>query len=278
MRRPLEGIRILECGIFHAGPGGSAILGDLGAEVIKVEQPGEGDPIRTLMRIGSIPFEIPGKRSLFCEGANRNKKSVTIDLKSVKGQELLYRLVKRSDVFLTNMRQPAVEKMNIGYPVLREIKPDLVYASVSAFGSRGPDRDRGGFDYQGQARSGMMYAMGDEGSPPTASQFGLADQVTAIMASHQILTALLMRERTGVGQEVHVSILGSSMFLNLINNPFLKTLVFLQVIHPCQKYEVEVRPLRIKMRCMGHADGTWPAFDICSYAPVQMVKIIPCHG
>ena len=88
MRRPLEGVRVLDCGIYHAGPGGPAILGDLGAEVIKVEQPGVGDPIREQKTVGSIFFEIPGNRNIYCEGANRNKKSVTIDLKARKGQEI----------------------------------------------------------------------------------------------------------------------------------------------------------------------------------------------
>jgi crotonobetainyl-CoA:carnitine CoA-transferase CaiB-like acyl-CoA transferase len=84
IRRPLEGVRVLDCGIYHAGPGGPAILGDLGAEVIKIEQPGVGDPIREQKTVGSIFFEIPGNRNLYCEGANRNKKSVTIDLKTRK--------------------------------------------------------------------------------------------------------------------------------------------------------------------------------------------------
>jgi len=217
MNRPLEGIRVVECGIYHAGPGACAILGDLGAEVIKIEQPGTGDPIRKEKKIGRIPFEIPGGRSLFCEGANRNKKSVTVDLKTEKGQEIIYRLVSRSDVFLTNIRPKSVERRNITYPILQKINPKLIYAVVSAFGPKGPDKDRGGFDYQGQARSGFMYSMGEHDMPPIVSQFGIVDQATAIMASHQIITALYVRERTGKGQEVHVSILSSAMFLLYFN-------------------------------------------------------------
>jgi len=217
MKQPLEGIRALDCGIYHAGPGGLAILGELGAEVIKIEQPGSGDPIRAVTRIGSISFEIPGERSIFCEGANRNKKSVTIDLRTEKGQEILYRLVKKSDVFLTNMRPQATDSLNITYPTLRQINPGLIYAVVSAFGPKGPDMDRGGFDYEGQARSGFMYSMGDEDMPPLVCQFGIVDQATAIMASHQIITALFMRERCGVGQEVHVSMLGTAIYLLYFN-------------------------------------------------------------
>jgi crotonobetainyl-CoA:carnitine CoA-transferase CaiB-like acyl-CoA transferase len=217
MKRPLEGIRVLDCGIYHAGPGGLAILGDLGAEVIKIEQPGIGDPIRTVKRIGSIPLEIPGGRTLFCEGANRNKKSVTVDLGTEKGQEIVRRLVAHSDVFMTNMRRKAVESMNITYPILHRINPRLIYATVSAFGPNGPDRDRGGFDYQGQAKSGLMYSMGEMDTPPVVCQFGIIDQATAIMTSHEIITALYMRERTGAGQEVHVSILGTTTFLLYFN-------------------------------------------------------------
>lgn len=250
LRQPLEGIRVLECGIFHAGPGGTAILGDLGAEVIKVEQPGDGDPIRSLMRVGRIPFEISGRRSLFCEGANRNKKSVTVNLKSDQGRDIFYCLAQQSDVFLTNMRPKAQERLRIRYADIRKIHPKIIYASVSAFGAEGPDRDRGGFDYQGQARSGMMYSMGEEGTPPVVSQFGLSDQVTAIMASHQILTALLMRERFGVAQEVHISILGSSMFLNYFNI-LITQLAGFEV--PRHKRSTE-HPMRNYYPC---GDGRW---------------------
>jgi len=217
MKQPLEGIRAIDCGIYHAGPGGLAILGDLGAEVIKIERPGEGDPIRMAKQVGSVPLELPGGRSIFFEGANRNKKSVTIDLSTSKGKEIIHRLVSKSDVFMTNMRRQAVKNLNITYPNFNKINPRLVYASVSAFGPKGPDRDRGGFDYQGQARSGFMYSMGEEGMPPLVCQFGIIDQITAIMTSHQIITALYMRERTGTGQEVHVSILSSSIFLLYFN-------------------------------------------------------------
>lgn len=217
LTRPLEGIRVVDCGIYHAGPGGPAILGDLGAEVIKIERPEVGDPIRKQKQIGRIVFEIAGGRSIFCEGANRNKKSITVDLTTREGQEIVHRLVARSDVFLTNMRRPAREKMRMTYPDLRGINDRLVYAVVSAFGPKGPDKDLGGFDYQGQARSGFMYSMGEAGMPPLVCQFAIIDQATAIMASHQIITALFMRERTGKGQEVHVSILGTAVSLLYFN-------------------------------------------------------------
>ncbi len=250
MEQPLEGVRIIDCGIYHAGPGGPAILGDLGAEVIKIERPKTGDPIRTIKRIGTVPLELPGGRSIFFEGANRNKKSITLDLSTSEGQAIIHRLTSRSDVFMTNMRRPAVESLNITYPVLKEVNPNLSYASVSAFGPKGPDRDQGGFDYQGQARSGFMYSLGEEGMPPLVSQFGIIDQATAIMTSHQILTALYMRERTGAGQEVHVSILGSATFL-LYFNILISQMGGFEV--PRHNHAI-AHPMRNHYRC---ADGRW---------------------
>jgi len=174
MLQPLQGIRILEWAIYHAGPGGPAILGDLGAEVIKIEQPKAGDPLRPRIQFGKAYFEFKG-RNLFFEGANRNKKSITLDLSKEEGREVAYRLAAKSDVFLTNIRSTTVEKMKMSYPILHEINPRLIYASVSAYGSSGPDSWRGGFDYQGQARSGMMFSMGEPDMPPLLIHFGVVD-------------------------------------------------------------------------------------------------------
>ena len=217
MRQPLEGIRVLELGMFHAGPGGSAILGDLGAEVIKMEQPVVGDPVRGLRMVGHVNLELQGGSSIWHEAANRNKKSVTIDLKKERGREVAYRLASKSDVFLTSFRRPGVERLKMDYSVLSKVNPRLIYAWVSGFGPNGPDRDAAAFDYQGQGRSGMMFSMGEPQMPPLVSQFGIVDQATSIMASHEIITALLMRERFGVGQEVHVSILSTALYLLYAN-------------------------------------------------------------
>lgn len=217
MRQPLEGIRIMELGMFHAGPGGSAILGDLGAEVIKIEQPGVGDPMRHMKVVGDVRLELQGGGSIWHEAANRNKKSITIDLNRQKGKEVAHRLVSKSDVFVTSLRRPAVEKLNMDYATLSKINPKLIYAWVSGYGPGGPDRDIGAFDYQGQGRSGMMFCVGEPDMPPLLSQFGIVDQATSIMASHEIITALLMRERFGIGQEVHVSILSTALYMLYCN-------------------------------------------------------------
>jgi crotonobetainyl-CoA:carnitine CoA-transferase CaiB-like acyl-CoA transferase len=217
MRRPFEGIRVLEWGIFHAGPGGTAILCDMGAEVIKIEQPGIGDPVRLAAQYKGIGFRLPDTSSLFYAGSNRGKKSITLNLEHPQGKQIAYNLVRKSDIFFTNLRRSTVKKMQMDYPTLSQINPRLIYASVTGFGSRGPDADKGGFDYQGQGRSGMMYSFGGPGMPPLIGQFGIVDQATAIMASYQMVIALFMRERFGMGQEVDVSLLSTASYLLYFN-------------------------------------------------------------
>lgn len=216
MPKPFEGIRILEWGIFHAGPGGTAILAEMGAEVIKIEQPGSGDPAR-LAEYKDITLRLPDGNSLFYAGSNRGKKSITLNLAHPRGREIAYGLVRKSDVFFTNLRPSTVKKMGMDYETLSQINPRLIYASVTGFGERGPDADRGAFDYQGQGRSGLMYCFGEPNMPPLLGQFGIVDQATAVMASYEIALALLMRERFGIGQQVSVSLLGTASYLLYFN-------------------------------------------------------------
>ena len=256
--KALEGIRILEWGIFHAGPGATAILADLGAEVVKIEQPGVGDPIRLLSHFGKANVSLNG-RSLFYEGANRHKKNITVDLKTEKGREIAYRLVAKSDIFMTNIRQKAVEKLGMTYPILKEINPKIIYATVSGYGPRGPESQQGAFDFHGQARSGMMYCMGEPNMPPLLIHFGVIDQATAIMASHAILTALFARERTGKGQEIHVSILGSALFLQYFN--VMNAMIMGQPVPRHERCSTD--PLRNYYQCQ---DGKW----VCITVSYQM--------
>lgn len=269
MKQPLEGIRVLELAMYHAGPGGSAILGDLGAEVIKIEQPELGEPLRSLKRVGRVRMELKDGISLWNEAANRNKMSITIDLNKEKGKEIAYRLVSKSDVFLTSFRRKAIERLEMDYPVLSKINPKLIYAWVSGFGPNGPDRNVGAFDYQGQARSGMMFSVGEPQMPPLPSQFGIIDQTTSIMASHEVITALLMRERFGFGQEVHVSILSTALYMHYMN-------VFIALVGgfevPRHQRSTE-HPLRNYYKC---ADGLWLMLTV---VPVSEKKQWPllCH-
>lgn len=250
MHTPLEGIRVLEWGIFHAGPGGSAILADMGAEVIKIEQPVLGDPIRMLANYKDIDFNFGDSRNIFHEGANRGKKGITLDLAHEKGREIAYKILEKCDVFMTNLRPMTIEAMKMDYETLSGINPKLVYAMVSCYGSKGPDANLGGFDYQGQGRAGLMTCLGEPGEKPGVAQFGMADQSTAIMASYQIVTALLMRERFGIGQKVETSILGTVSYMMYFNN-----LVASITDHDVPLHEqAKADPQRNYYRC---GDGKW---------------------
>jgi crotonobetainyl-CoA:carnitine CoA-transferase CaiB-like acyl-CoA transferase len=211
---PLEGIRVLEVAVFHAGPGAGAILGDLGAEVIKIEAD-TGDPLRDWTKLGANRFALPNGSNLLFELSNRNKKAICLDVRSEKGREILFDLVKSADVFLTNLRKSTKEKLGIDYATLSKINPKIIHANVSGYGPEGPVSDLGAYDPMGQARSGMMFVTGNQ--EPVLIQIAVLDQATCISASHAIMTALFARERHGIGQEVHVSLYSTALWLLHVN-------------------------------------------------------------
>lgn len=211
---PLAGIRIVEYGVFHAGPGACAILGDLGADIIKIES-GEGDPERFWTKIGKLNLAKPDGQSFMFEISNRNKRGLHLDIKKEKGREILHRLVAGADVFLTNLRKTTKEKMGLDYPTLARINPRIIHASVSGYGPEGDLADLGAFDPLGLARSGMMFVTGS--AQPRLLHLGVLDQATAIAASHAMITALLTRERYGFGQEVHISLYSTAIWLSYCN-------------------------------------------------------------
>ncbi len=214
---PLAGIRIVEYGVFHAGPGAGAILGDLGAEVIKIEEAG-GDPERYWTLLGGMDLSLPNGESFMFEASNRNKRNISLDITTERGRKILHQMVQRADVFLTNLRPSTKTAMGIDYPTLSRVNPRLIHASVSGYGQQGPMRDIGAFDPLGQARSGMTFVTGN--AEPTLMHLAILDQATAITLSHAILTALVVRERRGIGQEVHTSLYGTGLWLlyaNLLN-------------------------------------------------------------
>ncbi|MDY7032952.1 MAG: CoA transferase [Thermodesulfobacteriota bacterium] len=212
MNEALEGIRALEWSVAHVGPNTGAILGDLGAEVIKIEQRITGEPARGFVTIWGSPVELPGGRNILFEYANRNKKSITVDVTKEKGKELIYRLVEKADIFLTNYRRKVGTRLGLDYKTLSQYNPRLIYAGASGFGLKGPDSGKGAFDTVGQARSGIMNnIVGEQESdlPPMQIGGAVCDQLTSIMLVNGILTALIARDRLGIGQEVHTSMLGS---------------------------------------------------------------------
>ena len=211
MKRPLDGIRVLDWTIWQQGPVASMMLADLGADVIKIEERTGGDPGRGVLRASGI--DLSALPNFYFEAHNRGKRSLTLDLKRPEGREIVYRLAEQADVFVQNFRPGAAERAGLGYASLRERNPRLIYASGSGFGRRGPDAERPCMDYLGLARSGIMNAVGEPTDPPQAVQGAIADQIAGTMLAFGVMTALLVRERFGVGQEVDVSLLGAMSWL-----------------------------------------------------------------
>ena len=214
MARPLDGIRIVDWTIWQQGPVATMMLGDLGAEVIKIEERVGGDPGRGVMQIAGAKT---GARNYYFEANNRHKKSITLDLKKPEAKQIVYRLVEQSDVFVQNYRKGVAAKLGLDYATLSQHNPKLIYASASGYGPNGPDSGEPSFDYMGLARSGVMTAVGEPDMDPMNITGGIADQMGAIMLAHGITVALLARERLGVGQEVDTSHLGSMMALQGLN-------------------------------------------------------------
>jgi crotonobetainyl-CoA:carnitine CoA-transferase CaiB-like acyl-CoA transferase len=208
---PLDGIRVIDWTIWQQGPVCSTMLGDLGAEVLKIEQRGVGDPGRYLAAVGGQ--EMGDRPNWYFEANNRNKKSITLDMKKPEGREVVYELVGRSDVFIQNFRKGVAQRLGLDYATLREHNPRLIYASATGYGPEGPDSGEPSFDNLGLARSGIMLAAGEPDMPPLGVAGGVADQMGAIMLAYGVMTALVARERHGVGQEVNASHLGSMAFL-----------------------------------------------------------------
>jgi formyl-CoA transferase len=191
------------------------MLSDLGAEVIKIEahQMG-GDPSRHLRRVvGIVDCQLPHGRNAFFESLNRGKSGITVDLKHPLGKEVVYRLAKNADVFLENFRPGVADRLGVGYKDLSALNPSLVYGSASGFGPLGPDSGRPVLDYVGQARSGLMWNLGQPGDPPVWTTMAFADMIAGIMLGYGVVAALTARGRHGVGQKVDVSHLSSAMWL-----------------------------------------------------------------
>jgi crotonobetainyl-CoA:carnitine CoA-transferase CaiB-like acyl-CoA transferase len=196
--RPLSGVRVLDLTRVLAGPFCSMILGDMGAEVIKIEEPGKGDDTR------SWPPFVNGEATYFLS-VNRNKQSVTLNLKAPEGRRVLERLVGKSDVVLENFRTGTMERLGLGYRRLAKLNPRLVYCAISGFGESGPEAARAGYDLVVQAESGVMDITGFEDGPPVKVGTSIADLVAGMSAAHGITLALLARTRTKKGQKVEIS-------------------------------------------------------------------------
>ena len=211
---PLKGIRVIELAVWHNGGAAGYMLGDLGADVIKIEQPRVGDPSRGVTQAFGHNLELPGGRTLWFEMVNRGKRAMTLDLKSPKGKEVMHKLIAEADVFFTNYTSDVVERLGVDYETLSAINPRLVWAINTAYGTRGPLANKHGYDSSIQAHTGYAYRMGNaEGGDPIIVGGGTFDQLGATMLVYGIMAALIAREKQGVGQAVEASMLGSSVHL-----------------------------------------------------------------
>ena len=208
MNRPVEftngalaDLRVLELGTLLAGPFCGQILGDMGAEVIKIEPPKQGDPLRVWGR-----HDANSGPSLWWPVVSRNKKSVTLDLRQPEGQELLKEMVQKTDFLLENFRPGTLEKWGLGYETLSELNPRLIMIRVSGYGQTGPYAHRAGFGAIGEAMGGLRYVVGDPSTPPSRMGISIGDSLAATFACVGALSALHYREKTGRGQVVDSAI------------------------------------------------------------------------
>jgi crotonobetainyl-CoA:carnitine CoA-transferase CaiB-like acyl-CoA transferase len=202
----LDGLRVIEAGLLVQGPQASALLAQMGADVVKVELPGFGDQARWL------PVAIGDTRSAYFHACNRGKRSVAIDLRTDAGAEVFRRLADGADVIITNFKPGTMDDWGLGYDALAARNPRLVYATGSAFGPVGPDARREGADLSGQAAGGLISATGVDGGEPTPIGATIADHIASQNLVSGVLAALLARDRTGRGQRVDVSLLGGQVW------------------------------------------------------------------
>ena len=217
MGGPLEGIKAVEWGALANGPLIGVVLGDFGADVIKVEQRGVGEPLRGMQRMNGARQTLPSGINAAVENTNRSKRSISLDLKKEKGREVMYRLVEKADVFYTNYGQTTAARVGMDYETLAKINPRLVYANATGVGTKGPYADKRSLDGVGQARSALMTSLGERDTPPSQIVGAPIDATSATIGALGIAAALVARERTGIGQMTTTSLLHSALWIQIFN-------------------------------------------------------------
>jgi len=202
--KPLEGLTVLDLSRVLAGPYATMIMADLGAEIIKVERPGEGDDSRAF-----APFI--GEESAYFMSLNRGKKSITLDLKAPKDKEIFWQLIDKVDILVENYRPGTMEKLGMGYEDIKLRNPKLIYCAISGFGHTGPYSERASYDMLAQAMGGVMSITGEQGRPPVRVGTSIGDITAALFGTVGIMTALHVRSTTGLGQKVDISMLDSQV-------------------------------------------------------------------
>jgi crotonobetainyl-CoA:carnitine CoA-transferase CaiB-like acyl-CoA transferase len=242
----LKDVRVLEQGTFITGPACGMLLGDLGADVVKVEQPGTGDPFRAFKG---------GLYSPHFQTYNRNKRSITLNTKEQADRERLYALVKTADVYIQNFRPGVAEQLGVGEQQLRELNPRLIYCSISGFGATGPSASRPSYDTVAQAASGYLNLLVNPANPRVVGP-AIADAVTGFYAAYGVLGALYERSRTGHGRKVEVSMLEAMTHWNL--DAFTHYYSAGEVMGPFSRPRVSQSYV---MECQ---DGKWVALHMSS--------------
>ncbi|MEM7220420.1 MAG: CoA transferase [Pseudomonadota bacterium] len=206
----LSGLRVIDCATVIAAPAAAMMLADYGADVIKIEAPGEGDMLRMLSHLPTSPNT---GEDWFWQLDGRNKRGLTLDLTHADGQAVLRRLIAGADVFITNLPFPVRDHLGVSFEAVRALNQRLIYASLTAYGETGPERERKGFDQLAYwARSGLMDLMRAPDTTPTQGLPGMGDHPTAVALFASIMTALLHRERTGEGGMAHTSLLANGLW------------------------------------------------------------------
>jgi crotonobetainyl-CoA:carnitine CoA-transferase CaiB-like acyl-CoA transferase len=214
MAGPLDGIKVLEVANWVAAPAACAMLADLGADVVKIEHPETGDPVRSIdVTPQGIIAETPDLNPSF-QHLNRGKKSLGINLGTPEGQAIVRKLAAEVDVFVTNLVPERQQRFGLRYEDVKEPNPRLIYVSLTGYGSAGPERDRLGFDYAAfWARSGIMASVGEDGSPPVQQRPGMGDHATSLAITSAIGMSLFERERSGLGQRIECSLLHTALWV-----------------------------------------------------------------
>ena len=250
---PLDGLRVIDWTMWQFGPVSTMMLADMGAEVIKVESL-DGDHGRSVGRSVGLDSTLPNGASAFFEGLNRQKLGIAVNLKTPEGAEIMYKLAVKSDIFVENFRKGVAERLSLGYEDLIKHNENIIYASASGYGSKGPDGGKPAFALTAEARSGALWWIG----PPddTPHQLDIADQSAAVMLSYGILGAIVARERFGFGQKIDVSHLGSMVWARGMQNQ-----ISLLVEKEYQRFD-RTQPGNVLWNYYRCGDGRWIAFSM----------------
>jgi len=259
-----SGLKVVDCASYIAGPAATTVLSDFGAEVVKIEPPGIGDPYRFLYKTPPNP-ELD--ENYYWEFTNRNKRGLCLDLKSPQAHEVIARLAKWADVFVTNYPPQVRRGLKVAYEDLSPLNPRLIYANITGYGEKGPEADKPGFDLTAYwARSGLMEYTRNAGSPPTIPIPGSGDHATAISLYAAIVTALYRRERTGLGGSVSTSLIAEGAWMT---GPWLQAALHgaqFEILdrrkskNPLGGETYQTQDGRWLILCLLSGDRDWPIF------------------